>query len=554
MSNWDESADFVIIGSGGGSMIAAIQVVDAGLKPLILEKTDKVGGSTAMSGGVFWIPNHPLQARAGVKDNADMARTYLDAAVGDLGPATSRERKDMFLEMGPRMVHYLEGKGMPFVRCDGWSDYHDELPGGCPESRSLAVEPFAAATLGKEWQGKLRRGLSAVVIRGVEGRQLMLLKRSWLGKWAAVKVGLRMIGSKLFGKDLVGAGTAIQGRMLKMALDHGVDIRTNSGVTELIEEDGRIVGVVSQKDGKPWRIAATKGVLINAGGFSHNAEMRKKYGPQPSSVKWTNANPGDTGEMIELAKGHGAALDLTDGAVWILTSLPPSGDRFIHVLDLPKPHCIIVDQKGNRFLDEAQSYMANGQAVYAHGDVPVYAIIESRHRDRYPWSFHAGSTPQAWFDSGYMKRSDTIEGLAEQINVPPANLRATIERFNQFAQTGKDLDFGRGDRAYDRVFADPTDGGPNPGLGAIEKPPYYAVEIYPGDVGTFGGIITDEYGRALKDDGSVISGLYATGNSTASVMGRTYPGAGASISPSFIFGWVAAQDAIGQRPNLGAPA
>lgn len=549
MSRWDETRDFVIVGSGGGSMIAAIAVRDAGKDPLILEKTDMVGGSTAMSGGVFWIPNHPLQAREGINDNAEMARTYLDAAVGDVGPGTSRARKDMFLDVGPKMVHYLEEKGMPFVRCDGWSDYHDDLPGGCPESRSLAVEPFPAATLGKEWQGKLRRGISSVVIRGIEGRQLMLMKRAFVGKVAALKVGLRMAKSKLLGQDLVGAGTAIQGRMLKMALDHGVDIRTEAGVTELVEESGRIVGVVSTKDGKPWRIAAREGVLINAGGFSHNAELRKKYGPQPSSTEWTNANPGDTGEMIELAKAHGAALDCTDGAVWILTSTPPSGDRFMHVLDLPKPHVILVDQQGKRFTNEAQSYMANGQAVYRHGDVPVWAIIESRHRDRYPWSFHAGPTPKEWFESGYMKKAETLEDLARQIDVPADNLKATVERWNDMARRGKDDDFGRGNKAYDLVFSDPTNEFPNPGLGPIEKAPFYAVAIYPGDVGTFGGIVTDEYGRALKEDGSVIPGLYATGNSTASVMGRTYPGAGASISPSFIFGWVAARHAVGQTIN-----
>jgi 3-oxosteroid 1-dehydrogenase len=252
--------------------------------------------------------------------------------------------------------------------------------------------------------------------------------------------------------------------------------------------------------------------------------------------------------MIEIAKSHGAALDFMDGAVWILTSTPPTGERYIHVLDLPKPHCILVNQKGQRYTNEAQSYMANGQAVYAGGDVPVWAIVESRHRERYPWAFLVGKTPQSFFDSGYMKKADTIEELAAQINVPADNLKATIERFNGFARKGVDEDFGRGSKAYDLVFADPTNH-PNPGLGAIEKPPYFAVAIYPGDVGTFGGIMTDEFGRVVKEDGSVLQGLYATGNSTASVMGKTYPGAGASISPAFIFGWVAARHAIGQAPN-----
>jgi 3-oxosteroid 1-dehydrogenase len=548
MAKWNESADFVIVGSGGGSMVAALAVTDAGKTPIILEKTDKVGGSTAMSGGVFWIPNHPLQARDGIEDSEEKARTYLDASVGDLGAATSRPRKDMFLKQGPAMVHYLESKGMPFVRCDGWSDYHDDLPGGMAAGRSLSVEPFNVKELPGDWAAKLRRGLSSLPVRGIEGRKLMLLKRTWAGKFAALSLGMRLIRSKILGQELVGAGTAIQGRMLQMAVRQNIDIRINSGVSELVEENGRIAGVVTQKDGKPWRIEARDGVLINAGGFSHNADMRKQYGPQPSSVAWTNANPGDTGEMIEIAKSHGAALDFMDGAVWILTSTPPTGERYIHVLDLPKPHCILVNQKGQRYTNEAQSYMANGQAVYAGGDVPVWAIVESRHRERYPWAFLAGKTPQSFFDSGYMKKADTIEELAAQINVPPDNLKATVERFNGFARKGVDEDFGRGSKAYDLVFADPTNH-PNPGLGAIEKPPYFAVAIYPGDVGTFGGIMTDEFGRVVKEDGSVLQGLYATGNSSASVMGKTYPGAGASISPAFIFGWVAARHAIGQAPN-----
>ncbi|WP_295495311.1 FAD-binding protein [Sphingorhabdus sp. EL138] len=548
MSQWDESVDFIVAGSGGGSIVAALTIADSGKKPLILEKTDKIGGSTAMSGGVFWIPNHPLQARDGINDSAEKGRTYLDAAVGDIGPATSRNRKDMFLNQGPKLVDYLETKGMPFIRCDGWSDYHDDLPGGLPESRSLAVEPFNVKELPVEWAAKLRRGLSSLPIRGIEGRRLMVMKTTFDGKLAALSLGMRIIKAKLLGREYVAAGTAIQGRMLQMALRQNIDIRVNSGVSELIEENGKVTGVVTQKDGKPWRIEARDGVLINAGGFSHNEAMRKQYGPQPSSVAWTNANPGDTGEMIEIAKSHGAALDFMDGAVWILTSTPPTGERYIHVLDLPKPHCILVNQKGQRYTNEAQSYMANGQAVYAGGDVPVWAIVESRHRDRYPWAFLAGKTPQSFFDSGYMKKADTIEELAAQINVPADNLKATIERFNGFARKGKDEDFGRGSKAYDLVFADPSHG-PNPGLGAIEKPPYYAVAIYPGDVGTFGGILTDEFARVIKEDGSILQGLYATGNSTASVMGKTYPGAGASISPAFIFGWVAARHALGQAPN-----
>jgi len=548
MSGWDESADFVIVGSGGGSMVAATAVKDAGKTPIILEKTDKVGGSTAMSGGVFWIPNNPLLAREGIADDSDKARTYLDAAVGDVGPSTSRARKDMFLTQGPKMIEWLEGKGIPFVRYGGWSDYHDDLPGGMGEGRSFGVELFDINKLGPVWSKRLRVTDFAVAAKRSEAKHLPLIKISWKAKIAAAKIGMRIARNKLLGRKQVGTGAAIQGRMLKMALDHDLDIRINSGVTELIEEGGRITGVVTQKNGKPWRIEAREGVLINAGGFAHNAEMRKKYGPAPASTAWTNANPGDTGEMIEIAKAHGAALDLTDQAVWIPTSLPPDGAKLMNVPDLPKPHVIVVNKDGKRFCDEAQSYMKNGQDYYAHNAVPAYAIMDARYFKKYGWGFRLGPVPKDWYESGFVKEAPTLRALAEKIGIDPAGLEATVERFNGFARAGRDLDFNRGAKAYDLVFADPSNK-PNPGLGTLEEAPFRAIEIWPGDVGTFGGIVTDEYGRVLRDDGSLIPGLYATGNSTASVMGKTYPGAGASIAPSFLFGWVAAHHAVGQTLN-----
>jgi 3-oxosteroid 1-dehydrogenase len=549
MSGWDEEADLVIVGSGGGSLVAAIAAADAGRKPLVLEKTDKVGGSTSMSGGVLWVPDNPVGRRAGVKDSQDQARAYLDALVGDVGPSTSPARKDMFLRMGPQMVDYLERKGLKFLHAEGWSDYHDELPGGQPRSRSLTMEIFDANRLGPDWESRLRRGPFDIPVRGVETRRLQLMKRGMSGKIAAAGLGLRMLRGKLTGKKYVGMGAAIQGRMLEAAFRHDVEVRLENQVSDLIEEDGRIAGVVVRVGGKERRIRARDGVLINSGGFARNAEMRRAYGPQPSSVDWTNANPGDTGELIEIAKAHGAATDLMDQAVWLVTSLQPSGFRAFHVLDIAKPHTIIVDKAGKRFLNEGQSYMANGQAMYAHGAVPAYAILDSRHRDWYPWgATPGGKTPQQWFDSGYMKKADTIADLAAQCGIDPSGLAATIERFNGFARTGKDEDFHRGDRAYDRVFADPSVK-PNPALGAIDKPPFYAVEVFPGDVGTYGGIVTDEFARVLRGDGSVIPGLYATGNATASVTGKTYPGAGASIAASFVFGWVAARHAAGAAVN-----
>jgi 3-oxosteroid 1-dehydrogenase len=548
MTEFDETADFVIIGSGAGSMIAALAVVDAGKRPIILEKTDKLGGSTALSGGVLWIPNHPLQHRDGIADSAELARTYLDATVGDVGPSTSRARKDMFLAQGPKMVEYLEGKGMPFVRYDGWADYHDDLPGGLAVGRTLGVEIFDAKTLGANWYSKLRIGDFSIGAKRNEVQYLPLVKVTWKGKFAAVKLGLRMVADKLLGRHHVAMGAAVQGRMLQMAVAHKVDLRINSGISDLIEHNGRIVGVVTQKNGSPWRIGAKDGVLVNAGGFAHNSELRKKYGPQPSSTKWTNANPGDTGEMIEIASKYGAALDLTDQAVWLPASVPPDGPPLMNVSDLPKPHCIVVDSNGKRFMDEAQSNMKAGQDLYAHNAVPAHAILDARFIKKYGWGFNMGGIPALWLESGFVKQAKTLSELATMISIDAGALEQTVARFNNFARAGKDLDFKRGDKAYDLTFGDYTHK-PSPTLGTIEQAPFMAIKIYPGDVGTFGGIVTDEFARALRSDGSVIPGLYATGNSNASVMGKAYPGAGASISPAFIFGWVAARHAAGQAPN-----
>jgi 3-oxosteroid 1-dehydrogenase len=277
--------------------------------------------------------------------------------------------------------------------------------------------------------------------------------------------------------------------------------------------------------------------------------MRKKYGPQPSNVEWTNANPGDTGEMIQIAERHGAALDLMDQAWWVPGTIPPELKGvypLMHNTDISKPHCIIVNRQGRRILNESGSYMENGQRLYQN-EVPAYVILDSRHRRRYTWGIYPpGKTPKAWFDSGFLKTAGSIEELAGKTGIDPAGLKAEIEKFNGYCETGKDLDFNRGGRGYDNWFGDPTHK-PNPNLGKIEKAPFYAMELVPGDVGTSGGIVTDEHARALRPDGSVIEGLYATGNSTASVMGRCYPAAGASIGASFIFAWIAAHHATGSN-------
>jgi 3-oxosteroid 1-dehydrogenase len=542
---WDDEADFVIIGSGGGSMAAGLFIASLGRRPLILEKTDKIGGSTAMSGGVLWIPNHPLQKASGVLDSLDAGRRYLNAAVGDdAGPGASPARKEAFLRAGPPMIEFLQDQGMKFVRAEGWSDYYDELDGGCPRSRSLAAPMLDARDMGPLFD-KLRMGPMAMPLPVEQTRNITLATRTLPGMIEGAKMLLRMRRAAKTGKPMLSYGGSLQGRMLMLAHAKGVPIRTETGAVELIEEAGRVTGVVAETGGRRQRIRARDGVLINAGGFSHNKALRRAHGPQPASTEWTNANPGDTGEMIEIARAHGAAIDLMDQAWWVPATLPPDGQVFMHVTDLSKPHCIVVDGRGKRIMNESQSYMANGQALYAAG-VPAWVVMDSRHRKRYAWGTQApGVTPASWEASGFMLTAPTITDLAGKMGLDPAALSSEVARFNGFARTGKDLDFHRGERAYDAWYGDPTVK-PNPNLGEIAKPPFLAFKMYPGDVGTAGGLVTDEHGRVVREDGSAIEGLYATGNSTASVMGRCYPGAGASIGASFVFAWLAAHHATGR--------
>lgn len=543
-----EEFDLIVIGSGAASIIAALVAQQAGARPLILEKTDKVGGSTAMSGGVAWMPCNSLQKAAGVEDSYEMARAYLDACAGDVGPASSPERRHAFLTEAPRVVEFLKDRGMEFVHAEGYSDYHEgEKPGAVARSRSLVGQIYDARRLG-EWQGKLRRNGGGPPMLMHEAGPLGADGRTWASKVAMARVGLRM-ARNLLGADLVGNGMAIQGRLLEIALKAGIEIRLETGVTGFIVEDGRVVGVHADGKDGPRDIRASRGVLINAGGFSHNAAMRHKYQQEPIGTDWTNANPGDTGEIQQAAMDLGAAVDVMEQSWWVSVSVLPDGTKLIHPFDMSKPYSILVDQGGERFVNESTSYMDVGMAMYERHKtvpaVPSWFISDTRHRSRYRWSgLPAGKVPRSWIESGYLIRANTIEELAERCGLPADKLKQTVERFNGFARTGIDEDFHRGDSSYNRFAGDP-DVKPNPNLGEIAQAPFYAVRFYPGDVGTCGGLMTDENARVLRADGSVIPGLYATGNSTASVMGRSYPGAGASIGASMTFGFIAARHATG---------
>jgi 3-oxosteroid 1-dehydrogenase len=553
MSDVEYVTDVVVVGSGGG-LGGAVTAAAAGLETILIEKAEVLGGSTAMSGGVIWLPNNPLMQAEGVPDSFEDAMVYFETVVGDVGPASSPQRRSAYVREGSEMVRFLQGKGLSFRRCEGYSDYYAGMRGirgGSERGRSIEVTAFDAHKLGP-WQDKVRPGMGSAVpftIYTGEVAPSQLMTRSLKAVALDAKVGARTVVGRLRGKKLLTNGEGLIARLLQLAIREEVTIWTNTPLLDLLVEDGRAVGVVAERKGRRVVIRARKAVLLSAGGFSRNAEMRARYGRQPSSTAWSIANPGDTGEVLERAMEHGAATDLMDDAWWIPTSMFPDGRPNSHNGERAKPGSIIVDRHGKRFFNEALSYMEAGQQLYEHNvdgsSVPSWMIIDSRNRNRYMFGFQrAGKTPEEWITGGYMKRADSLRELAEQCGIDPDGLEATVERFNGFAEAGVDLDFHRGEGGHERFQGDYTNK-PNPSLGPLNKPPFYAVAIFPGDVGTSGGIMTDEFARVLDDSGSPIPGLYAAGNTTASVMGRSYLGAGASIGASLIFSYIAMKHAAG---------
>jgi 3-oxosteroid 1-dehydrogenase len=558
---FNEVYDWVVVGSGAGSMCSALVMRAEGKSVLVLEKTELLGGTTARSGGVMWIPANPFMERDGIDDSEEDGLTYLNSVISDGGdtPGTSPERRAAYVREAPNMLDFLIARGLKFDRVPYWPDYYDELPGGKEPGRTVVAEIFDTNELGA-WKDKLRRGFLALPVKLEEATQMPLVRRSWRARKALLKIILRMLTGKLTGKKVVSAGMALQGRLLQASLREGVELRTESPVVELIVEQGTVTGVVAVKDGKPWRVGGRNGVLVNAGGFAHNQAMRDKYQPG-TSRDWTFTSPGDTGEMIEEMMRIGAAIAQMEEMVGTQMTRPPGSEKNRYATPSAQritaaPHAILVDQSGVRYLNEGGSYMEFCKCMMERDKkvpaVPSWGIFDRQFARKYSvLNTHlSGRKIKLWCDQGYLKQGDTIGALATEIAVDAAVLEKTLARFNRLVANNKDEDFHRGERAYDRWLGDPFNR-TSPTLGAIERPPFYAIPIYPGDVSTSGGVVTDKHGRVLKADGSMIPGLYATGVCTASAMGRFYPGAGCSVGPSMLWGYLSARHAVARSGMPG---
>lgn len=545
---WDTSFDVVVVGSGAGGLTAALTAKLRGLSAIVIEKTELFGGSTSKSGGTVWVPNNFYLQDAGVGDSYEQAIAYLDATIGDRVP---KSLKEAYLVRGPEMIQYLHDN-TTHVRWEytpGYSDYYPELPGGKPCGRAMEAQLFDLSTLGKDEKNMRKSGLptKGMVLKSSEFHKVNMITRTWMGKKTALKVGMRLIRTKLSSFRPTSLGEALVARLYASLKEAGGEVWLSTPFHDLVLENHRVTGIAAEQQGTKIKIEARLGVIFASGGFSHNRKLRDKYLPEPSNPDWSLSSEGQTGDVIEASCRLGAKLDLMNKVWGTPTSIPPGSPAFMPVAERATPGLIIVNSQGERYLNESVPYHEFVDKMYENNKegaatVPSWMIFDQTVKKRYLiFGIMPGqSFPKTWFDTGYAKVADTPEELAAQIGVPPKKLAATLERFNTFALDGKDKDFHRGESAYDRYYGDPTL--KNPNLAPLAKAPFYAIPIYPGDIGTKGGLVTDHVARVLQENGQPIQGLYATGNCSASMMGNTYPGPGATIGPAMTFGYIAASE------------
>ncbi len=560
---WDHSVDLAIVGSGAGAMTTAICAHDRGGTPLVIEKTALFGGSSAMSGGSLWIPNNHLMAAAGVADSPADAYRYLQHITGGTVPETKLQR---YVDTAPEMLRYLSERGrLRMQSMLTYTDYYPESPGGKPGGRSVEPEHFDARLLGDEFERMRELAVQELVMgrmsmTATEAHHLLARHPGWIALTRKIMSRYWLdVGGRLKSKRdrCLSLGNALVGMLRLTMMDRNLPLWLETAARELIVEDGRVTGLVVEQRGRTMRIRAEKGVVLAAGGFESNDVMRKQYLPNPTDASWTAANPGNTGDAIRMGMAVGAGVDLMDDAWWGPTTVVPGEARArMLVIEKGLPGSIFVNKRGERFVNEASPYNDICKAMYAKHTpespcVPAYMVFDSTYRKKYPCGpFFPASQQPDWAlprqlkETRYLKKSGTLDGLAAELGVDAAGLRAAVERMNGFARAGRDLDYHRGESLFDRYYGDEKVK-PNPCLAPLETPPFYGLVIYAGDLGTKGGLKTDAGARVLRDDGSTIPGLYAIGNCSASVMGRTYPGAGGTMGPAMTFGYIVACETIG---------
>ena len=553
----DTTVDLLIVGSGTG-ISAALAGHEKDLKCLIIEKTEFVGGSTALSGGAFWIPANPVLKAAGSTDTVEKGEMYLKAIVKNDVPA---ERWQTFLKNGSAAVEMLQrATPMKFFWSKGYSDYHPEIPGGDALGRTCECKPFNLKILGKDLSN-FRPGLMEAPIPmpvtgyGYKWMNLML-RKPFKAFPIILKSLFQGVGGQMIGKKFAAGGQALAAGLYAGALRAEIPIQTNTKLVELLVEGKRVTGAIVEQNGRRKTIKANRGVVLAAGGFDHNMPMRQQYQSKSLVNDYSFGAEGNTGDAILLSQEIGADIGLMKQAWWFPAVAPvKSGDKpQVLLAERSLPGSFMVNNKGHRFINEAINYMGFGQKLLedekeGHPIGDMWLVFDQTYRNRYILAgsvFPRAALPKEWYEAGIAFSADTPEELAQSACIPVTDFIESFNRFNKMAEKGKDEDFQRGDSAYDRYYGDPTIK-PNPNLLAL-KGKLYAVKVVLSDLGTCGGLIADENGRVLREDKSVIEGLYAIGNTAANIFGKVYPGAGGTICQGLVYGYIVAQHAASMAP------
>ncbi|OLL28316.1 succinate dehydrogenase [Burkholderia sp. SRS-W-2-2016] len=557
--------DLIVVGAGAAGLAAASVAAVRGHRVLLVEATGKIGGTTAISGGMVWIPANHKMNEAGLADNAAAARRYLEQTV----PGAAHDaRMRAYLTHGDAAIRYLEAhtelKLQPVRR---YPDYYPDLPGATAGGRVLEPVKFDGRELGRDF-ALLRDPLPEFLLFGgmmISREDIPKLRRAGKSAAAAWHVG-KLLGryalqriSAHRGTTLV-LGNALAARLFKSARDAGVEIALNTSVAGLTVEHGRVTGIRALTGGREISVSA-RAVILATGGLSHDAELRASYVPPQAGQRSATVDARAERGGARLAQAVGGALSARSHGVddalafWVPVSSWTRADGstayFPHtVTDRAKPGLIAVNRHGKRFVNEARSYheFVRAQLRETNAAIPAWLICDRR----FLWKYGLGRvrpfalTTKHDIASGYLKQAATPDALADAIGVSRENLRATLERFNADARAGHDSEFGRGGDIYQRHLGD-ADHAPNPCVAPLEHGPYYAVSVFPADLGMAAGLVTDEHARVLRDDGSPLDGLYACGNDMHSVMNGAYPGPGITLGPALVFGVLAAHHALGHK-------
>lgn len=557
----DTAVDLLVVGSGTG-MAAALAARELGLSVLIVEKSSYVGGSTARSGGALWLPASPVLDEANAGDTAERAGTYLDSVVAGSAPP---QRSAAFVAQVSATVEMLRRTTpLRLFWARDYSDYHPEEPGGSAAGRTCECRPFDTSLLG-EYRTRLEPGLMEVTVpmptTGADYRWMNLVARlPRKGIPVYAKRLAQGVGGRMLGRRYAAGGQGLMAGLFTGVLRAGIPIWTGTTLTRLTRRGERVSGAVVEHGGREVTISARRGVVLATGGFDHRMEMRWKFQSESLGADLSLGAAANTGDGIRAGQEIGAAIDLMDQAWWFPAVAPlPGKAPAVMLAERSLPGCLIVDQHGRRFVNEATDYMSFGQRLLEleRSGSPVesmWIVFDQQYRNSYVFGaelFPRMRIPQAWYDAGIAVRADNLAELGAGIGVPVPEFVETMTRFNQNAAAGEDPDFGRGRSAYDRYYGGPTVK-PNPNLRPLVNGPFYAVRMVLSDLGTCGGLKTDERARVLREDGGPIAGLYAIGNTAANAFGTTYPGAGATIAQGLVYGYIAAQEAA--RPSAAQEA